>query len=68
MSVSRKDFEFIAHAIDILSAESGGDMIEKNELIDKLGYYFQRENSNFDAEKFNKACGGFWVCAGAKRI
>jgi len=59
MSVSRKDFEAIAAAINNARRNYGGqNIIELEQFLDDIVEYLGSENPNFDAELFIAACGG----------
>ena len=59
MSVSRKDFEAIAAAINNARRVYGGQhIIELEQFLDDIVEYLGSENKNFDAELFIAACGG----------
>tara|TARA_B100001939_G_C16690440_1_gene508332 strand:- start:76 stop:300 length:225 start_codon:yes stop_codon:yes gene_type:complete len=61
MSLSRKHFEAFAEDIKNLMQADMRFQEQRDEafsdFIDGLCYYFRQENSNFDRDKFIKACG-----------
>lgn len=44
-------------ALAIKEASEGKDTISRDGLVTLLSYYFQLDNSKFDAIKFREACG-----------
>ncbi len=61
MSLSRKHFEAFAEDIKNLMQADMRFQEQRDEafsdFIDGLCYYFRQENSNFDRDRFIKACG-----------
>ena len=56
MSVTRKDFIFIAKCIDEATCPDAPDNVHKGQLVDSLCRYFKSQNYMFDAGKFETAC------------
>lgn len=60
MSVTRKDFEAIAKIIknETLTANVDGfKYVPSRAIVERLCYYFETQNAQFDRHKFYVACG-----------
>lgn len=62
MSVSKKDFEAIAKIInnETLTGSGAGysfKYVPINVIVERLSYYFETQNAQFDRHKFYVACG-----------
>ena len=53
---SKKDYEAIARLINYLTDSEG--RIDRYDLVEHLSDYFEKDNPNFDRDKFYKACYG----------
>ena len=52
--MTKKHYEMIASIILSLTDDQG--YIDRDDLVVRLSDYFERDNPDFDADKFAKAC------------
>lgn len=51
---TKKDYEVISQLINDLTDSEG--KLDKDDLVEKLSDYFEKDNPRFNKDLFNKAC------------